>query len=135
MDVGILSCSFADFCQNRFPLGIVRRAATGKDQLAIEIALHNLVGAHYSNWILQSIEPGNLRENGALRINLIAAQDFGNYIRLHFTVLVRKRVNRRIEKILGDGQLAREGRRRKNGGIVSVDKRRQEIPDLQMRLG
>src|SRR5207245_10371675 len=65
-NVRIVSCFAPDLLQDSRAFRIVGGTAARKDQLAIEITLHDSVGANHSERILEAVEAGNLRKNGAL---------------------------------------------------------------------
>src|SRR6202030_688560 len=62
LDVGIAFGGILRFLQNRGALWIVGGAATRKNQLAIEIAADDAVGANDADGVLEAIEAGDLGE-------------------------------------------------------------------------
>src|SRR6516225_7848067 len=100
LDVRVAICSPQDFLEYERAFRVVRVAAAGEDQLAIQVALHDTVGANHADGILQAVEARNLRQNRTLRINLVAVKNLLNEFWVKRTVLFRKRINSWIEKIL-----------------------------------
>src|SRR5579864_7772691 len=67
---------------------IVRCAAAGQHQLAIEVALDDPVGAQHANGILQAVEARNLRDDSAAGIDSEARENIVDKIRFQIAVLV-----------------------------------------------
>ena len=130
---GSPSARAVDFLQDDAAFGIVGGAAARQHQLAVEVALHDLIRANDADWVLQPVEAGNLREDAAVRVNVVSRENLLDISRIQFAILFRKRINRGIEKILRNRELAREFGRRKNRGIVTSGERAEEIPHVLIR--
>ena len=102
MDVGIVPRGLADLGQDFGSLRIVGRAASGEHQLAIEIALHNLVGANHSHRVLQAVEAGDLREQRPLFVDAEAADNGAYQFGRKIAILIGKRIDGRVKQILRD---------------------------------
>jgi hypothetical protein len=72
LDVGIAFGGMLRFLQNCGAFGIVGGAATRENKLTIEIAADDAVSANDANGILETVEAGDLRENGAKMVDAIA---------------------------------------------------------------
>src|SRR5258708_20066454 len=75
------------FFQYNGALRIIRGAAPGKYELAIEISLYDTVGSDHANRILQAVEPRYLSEDSAQRINAIAGEHLRDEFGVQFTIL------------------------------------------------
>ena len=76
---------------------------------------------HYdADRIFEPIEPGYLRDDRAIGINIKSRQRLLDDLRVKITIFLRERVNRGVEQILWNRQPARKGRRGKNRAIESV---------------
>src|ERR1700726_2514921 len=69
--------------------------------------------------ILQAVEAGDLRENGALRVDVKTGHDLVDERRFEIAVLLRQRIDRRIEEILGQRELPGKFRRGEDGPVVA----------------
>ena len=88
-----------------------------------------------SQRIFQPVEAGNLRVHWTRKINLIASEHLGDELGRKFAIFFRKRINRGIEKILGNGKLARKFGGGKDGGGATRDIGMEKIPDDGVGMG
>ena len=134
MNIRVVLGFAANFFQDDFSLRIVRRAAAGEHQLAIHVSPDDLIGAHDADWVLQSVESRNLRNDGACRVYTEPLHDFLDARGIEIDILFGKRVDARKGKILRNGKLARELRRGKQRAIVAVNKRPEKTPDFRIGI-
>jgi hypothetical protein len=66
---------------------------------------------------------------------LIANEHLGDELGRKFAIFFRKRINRGIEKIWGNGKLARKFRGGKDGGVVTRDIGMEKIPADGVGMG
>src|SRR5258708_35022667 len=97
--------------------------------MAIEIALHDTVGANDANGVLQAVEAGNLREDGALGVDAKTGKNLSDELWFEFPIFFGKCIDGRIEKILWDGGLPGEFGGSKHGAVGPGDKVCQGIRD------
>ena len=75
-----------------------------------------------------------MRQDGPLRINLIAVENLLDQFRIERAVLFGKRVNGGVEKVLRDRELARKFGRREHGRVIAGNEFLQKVPDLAVRM-
>src|SRR5215469_2366283 len=105
MDIGIVPGDLADFREDLGPFGVIGGSAAGQYELAIVIALHQLVGLNDADWIFQAVEARNLGQDWPAPVDAESLKHFGDELRLQVAIFLRQWIYRRVEQILWYRQL------------------------------
>src|SRR6266853_5563832 len=113
----IAADSVANLFEHGRSLRIVGRASSGKHELAVEIALHNLEGAYDAKRVFQPVEARDLRDDRPAPIDAELVEHALDEPGGQLAVLVRQRIDRWKEQILGNRQLLSERGGREHGAV------------------
>src|SRR5208337_2091636 len=134
-NVGIAGGGVPHLFQDFRAFRIVGGGSASQDQLTIEIAFDNLISANHPDGILKTVKAGDLREYGPKRIDVKAGKHIGNKLRREVAVFFGERINRGVEKILGNGELASKFRGGKDRTVVMGNIRLQKLPNRTVGVG
>ncbi len=95
----------------------------------------HLESLNHTNGILPWIVARNLGNNGFISGNPILLHDAVDVGVIKLLVLVRQRINSRIEAILRDRQLRRKKGRREDRAVILLDEWPEKLPNLSVWTG
>ena len=108
--------------------GIIARIVAGQNEPAIHLLTRLPEGLNNADRVLPPIKPGYLCHQRAIRRDSMVGQTFLNLLIGHFAVLRGKRIDRRSDKPLINGDTLCIFWQRENRGIVLVDEVAQIAP-------
>jgi hypothetical protein len=101
--VRVVARGLLDLRQYCAAFGIVGGAAACQHKLTVKVAFHDAVGAQHSDGVLQTVEARNLGDDAPARIDAEAREDILDKLGVEIAILVGKRIDGGIEKVLRNG--------------------------------
>ncbi len=110
------------------------RSASRENQLHGHDLAHELVGLDHADRVLETIEPRDLDQQGAVRVEAELRADALELCSFEVAVLLAQRIDARHDEELRMGEGLRELLHRVDARVVSLDEGLQSLPNVARRV-